>query len=78
MVDTLNAQGHNFAVNQVPNDVYDSLPFPGAQEFREMWNYFEEYTYFGPDAEKKIALARKLCPEGFTTFEKWASRNMKP
>lgn len=78
LVDTLNAQGHNFAVNQVPNDVYDSLPFPGAQEFREMMNYFEEYTYFGPEAEKKITLARKLCPEGFTTFKEWASRNMKP
>ncbi len=78
LVDTLNAQGHNFAVNQVPNDVYDSLPFPGAHEFREMMNYFEEYTYFGPDAENKIALARKLCPEGFTTFAEWASRNMKP
>ena len=78
LVDTLNAQGHNFAVNQVPNDVYDSLPFPGALEFREMMNYFEEYTYFGPNAENKIALARKLCPEGFTTFEKWASQNMKP
>lgn len=78
LVDLLNKQGHNFAVTQVPNEVYDSLPFPSAQEFREMMNYFEEYTYFGPDAEKKIALARKLCPEGFTTFAEWASQNMKP
>ena len=78
MVDTLNAQGHNFAVKQVPNEVYDSFPFPGAQELREMMNYFEEYTYFGPDAEQKIALAHTLCPEGFTTFAEWASRNMKP
>jgi len=78
LVDTLNKQGHNFAVNQVPNEVYDSLPFPGAQEFREMMNYFEDYTYFGPDAEKKIAQALQICPEGFTTFAKWASQNMKP
>ena len=78
LVETLKAQGHNFAVNQVPNEVYDSLPFPGARELREMMNYFEEYTYFGPDAEKNIALARKLCPEGFTIFADWASRNMKP
>ncbi len=78
LVDTLNKQGHNFAVTQVPNEVYDSFPFPGAQEFREMMNYFEDYTYFGPDAEKKIALAKKLCPEGFTTFAEWASQNMKP
>ena len=52
IVDTLNAQGHNFGLNHVSNEVYDSLPFPGAHEFREMMNYFEEYTYFGPDAEK--------------------------
>ena len=78
LVDTLNTQGHNFAVAQVPNEVYDTFPFPGAQELREMMNYFEEYTYFGPDAEEKIALAQKLCPEGFTTFAEWASRNMKP
>ena len=78
LVDTLNSQGHHFAVTQVPNEVYDSFPFPGAQELREMMNYFEEYTYFGPDAEKKIALANTLCPEGFTTFAKWAAHNMKP
>lgn len=78
MVDTLNAQGHNFGLNQVPDEVYDTFPFPGAQELREMMNYFEDYTYFGPDADAKIALARKLCPEGFTTFAEWASRNMRP
>lgn len=77
MVDTLNQQGHNFALNRVPNEVYDALPFPGAQEFREMMNYFEEYTYFGPDADRMIALARKLCPEGFTSFATWAAKNMK-
>lgn len=78
LVDTLNTQGHRFAVKQVPNEVYDSFPFPGAQEIREMMNYFEEYTYFGPEADKKIALANTLYPEGFTTFAEWASQNMKP
>ena len=78
MVDTLNAQGHNYGLNQVPNEVYDALPFPGAQELREMMNYFEEYTYFGPNADAKLALTQKLCPEGFTPFAEWASKNMKP
>lgn len=78
LVDTLNSQGHDFVVNQVPNEVFDSFPIPGAQELREMMNYFEEYTYFGPEADKKLALTRKLCPEGFTSFAKWASSHMKP
>ncbi len=78
MVDTLNSRGHNFTFKQVPNEVFDAMPFPGAAELREMMNYFEEYTYFGPDADQKLALAKELCPEGFTPFAEWASRNMRP
>ena len=78
MVNTLNSQGHNFRFNRVSDDVFDALPFPGAREIREMMNYFEEYTYFGPDADSKLALARSLCPEGFTPFAEWALENMKP
>ena len=78
LVDTLNAQGHRLAVIQVPNEVYDAFPFPGAHELREMFNYFEDYTYFGPEAEQKLALTRSLCPEGFTTFAQWAFKHMKP
>ncbi len=78
MIDTLNAQGHNFRFKQVPNEVFDAFPFPGAAELREMMNYFEDYTYFGPEADHMIALARTLYPEGFTPFAEWASRNMMP
>ena len=78
MIDTLNGQGHDFRFNQVPNDAFDAFPFPGAAELREMMNYFEDYTYFGPDAESRIELARDLYSEGFTTFADWASRNMRP
>ena len=78
MIDTLNAQGHNFRFNQVPNEVFDAFPFPGAAELREMMNYFEDYTYFGPNADSKLALAREFYPEGFTSFADWASRNMAP
>ena len=43
-----------------------------------MMNYFEEYTYLGPDVERKLAQARELCPEGFTSFAEWTLKNMKP
>ena len=36
------------------------------------------HTYVGPDADSKLALARSLCPEGFTPFAEWALENMKP
>ncbi len=78
MINTLNAQGHNFRFKQVPNEVFDAFPFPVAAELREMMNYFEDYTYFGPEADPMIALARTLYPEGFTSFADWASRNMTP
>ena len=78
MINTLNAQGHNFKFNQVPNEVFDAFPFPGAAELREMMNYFEDYTYFGPNADSMLALARELYPEGFTHFANWAKQTMTP
>jgi hypothetical protein len=43
-----------------------------------MMNYFEDYTYFGPQADSMLSLARELYLEGFTSFADWAARNMKP
>lgn len=74
---TLNALGRDFRVVRVAPEAYDGL-FPGAQEMREMFQYFEEHTYFGPDAEARIAAANALVPRGFTAFPDWARKNMKP
>lgn len=75
VVETLNAQGHEVAFNQVPDEVFDGL-FPGARELREMFDYFEAHTYFGPDAEEKIALARAVATEPPTSLAAWAQKNM--
>lgn len=76
-VATLNDQGHQLSVAQVPPEVYDGF-YPGAKEMREMFQWFEQQTYFGPDHEKHIAAARALVPGGFTSFADWAKANMKP
>ncbi|MBL9021052.1 MAG: NmrA/HSCARG family protein [Myxococcales bacterium] len=76
-VETLNAQGHSVQVIEVPPQVYDGF-FPGAEEMREMFQWFAEQTYFGPDHAKLIENARTLVPEGFTGFAEWAKKNMKP
>ncbi len=77
-VGTLNAQGHSLRVTQVvPPEVYDNF-FPGAHEIREMYQYHEQYTYFGPEREKRIAAALALVPGGFTGFADWAKVHMKP
>jgi uncharacterized protein YbjT (DUF2867 family) len=75
-VGTLNAQGHKLQVLQVPPDVYDGF-FPGAHELREMFQYYVEHTYFGPEHERYIAAATALVPGGFTKFVDWARVHMK-
>ena len=72
---TLRALGHNLEVVRVPAEAYDRF-FPGAPEVREMFQYFEEQTYFGPRREAHIAAAKALVPGGFTTFAHWARTHM--
>lgn len=75
-VDTLNAQGHNLQVAQVPPEAYDTF-YPGAREMREMYQFIEQYTYFGPEAAKRVAAVNALCPGGWTSFGEWSKVHMK-
>ena len=77
LIDELNRQGHDIVYNRVPAEAYDQF-YPGAAQLREMMEYFEEYTYFGPGREAKVAAANELVPEGFTSFADWARANMAP
>ncbi len=67
IVATLNSQGHNLAYAQTGDD-----PFG----VRDMFAYFETHTYFGPDAEEKIANAKTASTRPFTDFATWARTNM--
>ena len=71
----LTGLGQEVQVLQVPPEVYDTF-YPGAAEIREMFQYFVEQTYFGPDHASKIAAAKALVPGGFTDFATWAAKNM--
>lgn len=76
-VSTLNAQGHDVQVQQVPAEIYDTF-YPGAPEVRETFQYFEQCTYFGPERESRTAAARRVYPAGFTTFSDFAKLNLTP
>jgi uncharacterized protein YbjT (DUF2867 family) len=78
LVATLNAQGHKLqAIRVEPPEAYDTF-YPGAQEMREMYQYYEQFTYFGPEHEKRTAAANALVPGGFTAFADWANVHMRP
>jgi hypothetical protein len=50
-------------LQHVPEERYDTS-YPGAPEVRETFQYFEQYFYFGPERESRIAAANALCPGG--------------
>ncbi len=77
LVTTLNGLGHELKAVQVLAAVFDAF-FDGANELREMFEYFGEFTYFGPEHERHEAAARALVPAGFTGFADWARIHMKP
>src|SRR5882762_8530248 len=65
IVDTLNQQGHNFSVKQVPKDVFPA-------EIAESFSYFEAHTYLGSKSYDRIALANKIAGREPTKFSTWA------
>ena len=73
---TFNALGHDVRIVRVAPEIFDGS-FQGAKEVREMYQYFDAHTYFGPDARTAIAAANALVPGGFTAFFEWARKNIK-
>ena len=71
IVDTLNRQGHEFSLKQVPTEVFATL-FPGAAEIAAMFAYFQAHTYLGSDMRERIALANKIAGRQPTRFSTWA------
>jgi len=67
LVGTLNSQGHRLAYEQVADD-----PFG----IRDMFAYFEQFTYMGPNADEKIARAAAISTKPFTDFATWAKTNL--
>ncbi len=67
IVDTLKGQGHNLAYSEATEDPWG---------IRGMFDYMEAYTYFGPEADSKIALAKHVSTKPFTDFAAWAKTHM--
>ncbi len=67
IVATLVSQGHDLGYSQATEHPWG---------LRDRFAYFETETYFGPDAEQKIANAKVMTTKPFTDFATWAKTNM--
>jgi hypothetical protein len=76
IVDTLNRQGHNFSIKQVPKEVFAGL-FPGGAEVAETFRYPQAHTYLGSDSHNRIALANKIAGRQPAKFATWAQSNFR-
>jgi hypothetical protein len=56
----------------VPAEVFRGF-FHGAEEMLQMFGYWQEFTYLGPGADEKIALARRVTTGLITDFATWAA-----
>jgi hypothetical protein len=75
IVKTLSEQGHDIGFQQVQAAQWDSFA-PWAAPVRHMLEYFEDYTYFGPDSDSRIEAASEATASPFTNFRGWAEQNV--
>lgn len=66
--------GSKLKMNLVPRDTFAKFPFPGADELAQMFGWFNEYTYFGPEVD--INAGAKLYPN-MRKFADWVSSSYK-
>lgn len=70
IVDAFQALGHDVVYRQVPAEVYAAF-FPAAEEMAQMFGYWTEFTYMGPGAEPRLALAEDLAIRPLTRLQPW-------
>jgi uncharacterized protein YbjT (DUF2867 family) len=68
------ANGKHYSFNQVPAEVFSTF-FEGAGEIAQMLAYFENYTYMGPNSEKRIHLAEAIATEMPASLNDWIKQH---
>lgn len=75
IVSAFKAIGREYSFTYIPGEVFSKFPFKGAGELTQMFSYFEEYTYMGPNSDSQIKMADEIATEKFSSLEEWIKQN---
>jgi len=68
------SNGKEYSFTQVPIEVFSTF-FEGAKEIAQMFGYFENHSYMGPNSETRIQQANAISTESFTLLNEWIKQN---
>ena len=74
IIEAYKSNGFSYSFTQVPAEIFSNF-FAGAKELAEMFGYFENHTYMGPDAAARIELANEIATEKFVPLRDWLHAN---
>jgi len=74
IAEAYNKTGEQHTVIQVPQEAYANF-YPGAGEIGQMFGYFEDHSYMGPDSSQRIDDANDIISAPFTSFAEWLVAN---
>jgi uncharacterized protein YbjT (DUF2867 family) len=66
--------GKEYSFTQVPAELFSTF-FEGASLYAAMFGFIEKYSFFGPNAEPQIALAKETATDTFTSLNEWIKNN---
>jgi uncharacterized protein YbjT (DUF2867 family) len=69
------ANGKEYSFTYIPSEVFSKFPFEGADELAQMFSYFEESTYMGPNSDTQIEMANEISIEKYASLEEWIKQN---
>jgi uncharacterized protein YbjT (DUF2867 family) len=70
IIEAYKSNGKEHSFTQVPVELFSTF-FEGAKELAEMFGYFENHTYMGPDSALRIELAKDIATGKFVSLEEW-------
>lgn len=71
---TYKNNGKEYSFTQVPIEIFATF-FEGANEIAQMFGYFENHSYMGPNSETSIQQANAISTESFTSLNEWIKQN---